>query len=174
MLNIQYVEGDLFECVLAEQNKIRIIPHVCNNRGAWGKGFVLPLGRQFPAARTAYQQWALGQPLDDDLEILTNPTRPFELGALQVVEGASKVFVANMVAQVFGGKRPLFYNSLVRCMDELADVAAHTFKEPYVFMCPLFGSGLAGGDWAIIEKLIEDCWCRRDKEVIVCLYNPKE
>jgi hypothetical protein len=39
-------------------------------------------------------------------------------------------------------------------------------------ICPMFGSGLAGGDWNFVEKLIEDCWLRRDIPVTVC-YLPQ-
>jgi hypothetical protein len=34
--------------------------------------------------------------------------------------------------------------------------------------CPKFGSGLAGGNWAFIEDLIEDIWGKYS----VTVYNP--
>lgn len=36
---IKYQEGDLFPVVAAEPSAV-VIPHVCNNQGGWGSGFL--------------------------------------------------------------------------------------------------------------------------------------
>lgn len=148
---IKYIEGDLFKG-LSETERI-LLPHICNNRRAWGAGFVLPLGHNFPAARDAYLNWASSVTLN-----------PFELGRTQFVEIKESLSVANMVAQTLGGKRPLFYNHLAVCME---DVAQYAINSKSKIICPMFGSGLAGGDWNFIEKLIEDSWLKRGLNVTV-------
>ena len=49
-------------------------------------------------------------------------------------------------------------------MDAVAEFA---IDENARIVCPMFGSGLAGGNWLFIEKLIEDCWLDRLIEVTV-------
>ncbi len=51
---ISYVVGD---ATALQGEGPKIIAHVCNDAGGWGKGFVLPLARRWPQTRTAYKTW---------------------------------------------------------------------------------------------------------------------
>ena len=35
----------------------KIIAHICNDLGGWGKGFVLAISRRWPEPERAYRQW---------------------------------------------------------------------------------------------------------------------
>lgn len=160
MTKIHYVEGDLFAGIQPAEETI-YLAHVCNCEGAWGAGFVVPLGRRFPAARDAYKQCA-GPGYIGSLK----------LGKTQFVDVQDeqpKVVVANMVAQVLGGQRPLYYNYLAICMEQVAAQAVPLMEKGVAvrIICPMFGAGLAGGDWNIIEKLIWDTWIRPGLSVTV-------
>ncbi len=146
MTTTKFVEGDLFAAL--DRNKKILLPHVCNNVGAFGAGFVVPLGRAFPVVRNEY------------LAGYSN----FSLGDTQFVKVDENLTVCNMIAQTLGGMRPLFYNKLVSCMEEVAQRAVDTDAE---IVCPAFGGGLAGGYFKFIEQLIEDCWCKRSIPVTV-------
>lgn len=157
-MTIKYVEGDLFGPLLASREMATIIlPHVCNDKGAWGAGFVVPLGRTFPKAKEEYTNWAKHQDLYEDMEQF-----PFKMGETQFVEVRTgeppMIFVCNMVAQTLGGKRPLFYNHLARCMDSVANFAPRQSNPRIV--APMLGAQLAGGRWDFVEELIGDCWLR--------------
>lgn len=156
---MRYIEGDLFaHTPLADC--VTVIPHVCNSIGAWGAGFVLPLAKHYPAAREAY---------------LTMKERP--LGVTVLVPIGDDVVIANMIAQegvgpTFTGKGknqkmipPIRYEALETCMLHVQEAAKHMQKEgkkPRI-ACPMFGAGLAGGDWPKIEGMIRTLW---DKEGI--------
>jgi O-acetyl-ADP-ribose deacetylase (regulator of RNase III) len=43
-----------------EGDGAKIIAHVCNDIGAWGKGFVLALSRHWSAPEEAFRKWASG------------------------------------------------------------------------------------------------------------------
>lgn len=152
---IKYINGDLFDNILDEPT---IIAHVCNDKGGWGRGFVVPLAQRFPITREEYMRWS--------------KTSTFERGNVQFVPVPAdhKLVVANMVAQTLGGERPVYYNALAKCMDKVREWAASANCTKII--CPMFGAGLAGGDWNFIEKLIEDCWLRAGLEVTVC-YLPQ-
>ena len=157
---IKYVEGDLFENipVTATQNlgdQVTVIAHVVNLLGKWGAGFVIPLAEHYPKMKEAYLAW-YAQKGERAPEVKWQP--PFVLGQTQLVQLDCNLYGANMLAQTLGGERPLFYNSLASAMDRVLFQLSHHSKLHII--CPMFGAGLAGGDWNFVEKLIEDCWLR--------------
>lgn len=165
MKKINYVNGDLFDNI--PESPI-VIAHVCNDKGAWGAGFVIPLADHFPTSKHCYLEWHKnGSPVQGALS-----TEFCKRGGTQFVETEGNVWVANMVAQTLGGERPLFYNDLALCMDRVAYFVFSQLENKGEIICPMFGSGLAGGDWNFVEKLIEDCWTRKDIDVTVC-YLPQ-
>lgn len=156
---IKHVVGDLFEYVDSEERDV-VIPHITNNIGAWGAGFVVPLGRRFPKAQMEY--------------LNSKPT----LGVNQWVNvennGEKNIWVANMCSQhgitskSTGGRehvnsKPIRYAALVDCMRNVHEGSKH-IRENVIF-APKFGSGLAGGNWDLIEELIEEIWS--DHEVTI-------
>jgi len=182
---MNYIEGDLFEGL----TKIRgdgtvVIAHVCNCEGKMGAGFVVPLEHAYPKNKQAYIQWHEGKhsaEISESLGINVRSTGPCALGETQFVQVLDqrqvhdaqypRVIVANMVAQTLGGKRPLYYNHLVRCMTQVATLAGKTDllwagKTDLHIICPMFGGGLAGGDWRFIHGLIEDTWQREKSDLI--------
>ena len=178
-MSIKYRYGDLFEIEKTFDEPI-VIAHVCNNQGKWGSGFVIPLGRKYPLAKYEYLDWyhEHAETPDYQKKVTGLPYKTivyedvfFELGNLQVVEVyPDKRYVANMVAQELGGFRPLFYNHLCKCMDEVANLIKDE-ELPNKIIAPQFGAGLAGGNWHIIKELINDCWCRNGIDVTIVRYE---
>lgn len=97
-MKIKYVEGDLFAAVAADEGNRIVIPHVCNNQGGWGSGFVVPLGRIYPVAQKSYLAWHKG--VQYVTPEIVKVTGKFDLGQTQFIQvSAPDLFVANMVAQ---------------------------------------------------------------------------
>lgn len=129
-----------------------VIAHICNDVGAWGAGFVVPLAARWPAARDQYLAWReAGRWVDPDGE-----EHLFMLGMVQFVDVGGGVTVANMIAQTGLGRPrlavpPLRYNALGKC---LAKVGAHAARNGARVHMPRIGTGLAGGTWTRIGSLI--------------------
>lgn len=154
---IKYIEGDLFDAVKNHDGpETIIIPHVCNSKSAWGAGFVLPLANAFPETRGNFLAWSRTHENTDSV----THTGPYQLGHVQFVRVKPKIVVANMVAQTLGGNRPLSYKYLGRCMERVSSFCDSITKHDDVprIVAPMFGSGLAGGNWNFIEQMIEDHW----------------
>jgi O-acetyl-ADP-ribose deacetylase (regulator of RNase III) len=143
---IEYLVGDATEPV-GEGNKI--IAHICNDIGAWGAGFVVPLGKKYPLVKSSYLAWAVKEELI-----------PFRLGRMKLVPVAwtafvSHVFVANMIAQEGcgwnNGVPPIRYNALEDC---LAELVLHARSLNASVHMPRIGCGLGGGTWSEVELLI--------------------
>lgn len=155
MDNIQYIEGDATYPI---GHGPIIIPHICNDIGAWGRGFVLSLSKRWPHVEHAYRQWhqrAAG--------------KPFVLGEVDFVKADEKITVANMIAQ--HGLRsninpePIKYDSLILCLAEVRRCARDIGARIHM---PQIGSGLAGGDWKRIESIIYSELS--SKGIPVCVY----
>ncbi|MEX3101111.1 MULTISPECIES: Appr-1-p processing protein [unclassified Streptomyces] len=73
MPEITYTRGD---ATTPSVKGVKVIAHVCNDSGGWGKGFVLSLSRRWPQPEAAYRAW---HRIDAALERLAVPVR--DLGA---------------------------------------------------------------------------------------------
>jgi O-acetyl-ADP-ribose deacetylase (regulator of RNase III) len=58
MTSIQYLQGD---AISPQAKGPKIIAHVCNDQGRWGKGFVLALSASWPEPEQAYRKWSRGR-----------------------------------------------------------------------------------------------------------------
>ncbi|MFE5719182.1 macro domain-containing protein [Streptomyces erythrochromogenes] len=135
----------------------KIIAHVCNDLGGWGKGFVLAVSKRWPEPEAAYRAWHRGR-----------SGNGFGLGAVQVVRVKPDVWVANMVGQrgmrTGSGGPPIRYDALARCLDALAGHAVELGASVHM---PRIGCGLAGGSWPRVEPLVTGALCERGVAVTV-------
>jgi O-acetyl-ADP-ribose deacetylase (regulator of RNase III) len=157
-MRLRIVRGD---ATVPQARANRIIAHVCNDVGAWGKGFVLAISRRWPEPEREYRRWHRGRAAND-----------FGLGAVQLVAVSPSVWVANMVAQ-HGLRRtglgpPIRYDAVERCLHVVADHA--TRLEASVHM-PRIGCGLAGGKWEEIKPIIVRTLCGRSIATTVYDYD---
>ncbi|MFF7990351.1 macro domain-containing protein [Kitasatospora xanthocidica] len=144
MAEITYVRGD----ATAPLGKgVKVIAHVCNDLGGWGKGFVLALSRRWPEPEAAYRRWHRERAKND-----------FGLGALQLVRVERYVWVANLVGQ--RGTRtgrssgvPVRYEAIDAGLAALGGRALELGASVHM---PRIGCGLAGGRWERVEPLVTD------------------
>ena len=166
-MNIKYHKGDLFN-MLPDHHGV-VIPHVCNNMGGWGRGFVVALSKRWPDGLSPehnYRHWYASRGVKAASHA-ANGTIPFELGQVQFCKTTdTNITVANMIAQngtvSDHNLKPIRYAALVSCMQQVSD---HCHCQE--IHAPKFGSALAGGNWELIEELIEELWCGRGLSVHV-------
>jgi O-acetyl-ADP-ribose deacetylase (regulator of RNase III) len=160
MAGIHYTTGD---ATTPSVKGPKLIAHVCNDRGGWGRGFVLALSARWPEPEKAYRKWYRERSTND-----------FGLGAVQVVpvHERHRIWVANMIGQhgVKTGSAgpPVRYDAIDRCLAKLAEHALEL--EASVHM-PRIGCGLAGGKWERIEPLVSARLCDLDISVTVYDHN---
>ncbi|WP_329362598.1 macro domain-containing protein [Streptomyces sp. NBC_00669] len=141
MGEIVYVRGD----ATAPQGKgVKVIAHVCNDQGGWGKGFVLAVSRRWPEPETAYRRWHRERARND-----------FGLGGVQLVRVGTYTWVANMVGQrgIRTGSKgvPVRYEAIGTALGSLAERALELGASVHM---PRIGCGLAGGKWERVEPLV--------------------
>ncbi|HEX5597082.1 MAG TPA: macro domain-containing protein [Micromonosporaceae bacterium] len=135
----------------------KIIAHVCNDIGGWGKGFVLAISRRWPEPERDYREWHRGRAGND-----------FGLGAVRLVQVQPDIWVGNMIAQrgikTGSAGPPIRYEAVERCLRILAEQAAEMDASVHM---PRIGCGLAGGRWSKIEPIIVRTLCVNDVATII-------
>lgn len=135
---INYVKGDATQ---PQGTGTKFITHICNDDGGWGAGFTRALSSRWKEpeehyrglrARNLGDVWAV--PIDD----------------------VKDTVVVNMIAQRGyrrpGNLTPLRYEALEKCLSSLVEIAVRNKASVHM---PKIGAGLGGGDWNVIEKIIE-------------------
>lgn len=154
MSGITYIRGD---ATAPSVKGAKVIAHVCNDIGGWGKGFVLAVSRRWPEPEAAYRAWHRDRARND-----------FALGAVRLVQVERHVWVANMIGQRgirTGGKGvPVRYEAIDAALDRLAGHASALRASVHM---PRIGCGLAGGTWSRVEPLVDERLARRGIPVTV-------
>ncbi|MFJ2395728.1 MULTISPECIES: macro domain-containing protein [unclassified Streptomyces] len=156
MSGIMYVRGD---ATVPSVKGVKLIAHVCNDIGGWGRGFVLALSRRWPEPEKAYRAWHRDRAHND-----------FGLGAAQFVQVEPYVWVANLIGQrgIRRGSKgvPVRYEAIDAALERLADRAVALDASVHM---PRIGCGLAGGTWSRVEPLITQRLVQR--EIAVTVYD---
>jgi O-acetyl-ADP-ribose deacetylase (regulator of RNase III) len=157
---ISYVTGD---ATVPRGTGPRIIAHVCNDRGSWGRGFVVALSLRWTAPEAAYRAW-----------YQERKTNGFRLGAVQLVPVGGSIVVANMIGQHGVRLRrppdeppPVRYEAIGEALATLGEKALALSASVHM---PRIGCGLAGGQWELVEPLIQQHLCER--RISVTVYDP--
>lgn len=139
-MKITYIKGD---ATYPQGDGLKILPHVCNNIGAWGAGYVLALSKRWKEPEAAYR---------------SIPVDELHLGRVDFISVEEDIIVANMVGQEGigrnkDGKVPIRYAAVLEALKKVNQVAVELNATLHM---PRIGCGLAGGSWDIIELIIKE------------------
>ncbi|MEV0731352.1 macro domain-containing protein [Polymorphospora sp. NPDC051019] len=154
MIPLRFLKGD---ATSPQAKGPKVIAHVCNDLGGWGRGFVLAVSRRWPEPERDFRDWHRHRARND-----------FGLGATRLVRVTPDTWVANMVGQrgIRTGSKgpPIRYEAVERCLTALADQALALTASVHM---PRIGCGLSGGTWSRIEPIVTRTLCERDVPVTV-------
>jgi len=126
------------------EGELAVIFHICNDVGAWGRGFVVPLGQRYPVAKQAYQQ-----------------QHPKLLGTCSYASITADLVIVNAIGQHelkanrLTKEPPIRYDAVEQAMLKSMAAIKQVFGDrKFSYHMPKIGCGLAGGQWTIIKELI--------------------
>lgn len=131
-----YVKGDLFKSVET------LIAHGCNAQGVMGAGVARVIKEKYPSAYESY--------------VAHKKKFGLEMGRVIFAKSEDRV-IANCITQKkFGsdGKKYVDYDAIREAMVQVN--AYCRVKKLNSFAMPKIGAGLGGGDWSVIEKIIDE------------------
>lgn len=123
-----------------------LIAHQVNLQGVMGAGLAKQIRDRYPIV---YKQYRTAVQL-----------KQLKLGSVQIVSpiADNNFWVANIAAQVDYGREPgkcyTNYEAIAKALSWLRDW--QVFASQPVYLPYLMGAGLAGGDWSVIERLIQE------------------
>ncbi|WP_435261969.1 macro domain-containing protein [Tenacibaculum sp. nBUS_03] len=137
---IKYIKGDATTPI---GNDKKIIVHVCNDIGGWGKGFVLAISKKWKKPEEEYREWYKSE-------------ESFELGAVQFVKVENNLWIANLIGQHKirkdnKGIPPIRYEAIEQGLKKVKEKAKELNASVHM---PRIGCGLAGDSWDKIEPII--------------------
>ena len=133
---IKYVQGDLFT------TEADIIAHGCNCRGGFGSGVAGQIALKYPKARHSYLD-----KFEED---------GWYLGDIQPVLQWDGKYIVNCATQFAYLPRGICHADYDGVRLSMERLKAFAQGKGLSVAIPKIGAGLAGGDWAIIEKIISD------------------
>lgn len=158
MRSIQYVIGDATD---PGGSGNKVIAHICNDIGGWGKGFVTAISKRWKQPEQAYRDWYKSK-------------QNFLLGESQFIQVTEDTWVANMIAQRDIrynkiGNPPIRYDALSKSLESLGEFSIQINASVHM---PRIGCGLAGGSWDKIEPIIQQQLSSKSIEVFVYDFQP--
>lgn len=153
MREIKYIKGDATSPI---SEKSKIIVHICNDVGGWGKGFVMAISKKWKLPEQKYREWFKNK-ID------------FELGKVQFVQVEDDLWIANLIGQHKinkdeNGEAPIRYNAIEEGLEAVSFFAKENNLSVHM---PRIGCGLAGGKWEVIEPIILKTLSANELEVTV-------
>lgn len=133
---IVYEQGDILK------SKEMVIAHGCNCRGGFGSGFAKSVAVDYPQVKEGY--------------LHRHNTRGWKLGEVQLInvgDGSGRVFANCTTQDKYGRPDQGPYVSYPAVREVIRQLV---ISFPQGFAMPKIGAGLAGGNWDIIEQIIEE------------------
>jgi O-acetyl-ADP-ribose deacetylase (regulator of RNase III) len=155
---IKHIKGNLLDF----PSGINIIVHSCNTKNVFGAGIAKSIKDEYPAAYEA--------------DTLASSKGENKLGYMSYANVSGGKKVVNLYTQAgFGAEtRQVDYEAFYIAISRLRDALEQAHKEgrkyvlgfPYKISC-----GLAGGDWEIIQTMIEQVFEPSSIETFIVNYN---
>lgn len=153
------IEGDLLD------TPFQIIAHQVNCLGVMGAGLAKNLRQKYPELYTVYNEYCKLNDYDSDL-----------LGNSLLYDAPDGKIVVNLFGQYNYGKdrRYTDYDALEKAVkDAIRTIYCDAMKEDGIQFCIAIpyglGCGLAGGDWEIVKKILEDI--EKEENVLFIAYQ---
>ena len=163
-MNYQEIDGDLI--TLAKAGTFDVIAHGCNCHSTMGAGIAPQMAKAFGCDKFEMERWGstvskLGN--IDYQHFVLGENATWSLEDAKNNRFDKELTVVNAYTQFNYGRNhadgdaiPFSYEAFTLCMKKMNNI----FKGKHIGL-PKIGAGLAGGDWSLIEKIInkelKDC-----------------
>ena len=137
-----------------------VIVHFCNCLGAMG-GLAGAIARKWPIVKESYLK-----SLEDREQQVGH--KVFALGGIDIIRVEKPLWVINAFTQYnFGSGRHTEYAAVLSCLRSVE----RTAQGLDIYLPYMVGCGLGGGDWSIVQKIIEKTFENYGGNVYICKHE---
>ena len=158
-LPIRVLHGNVLE---PRNGGKKIICQLVNDKAVkWGGGIARKIARRFPDAEEAFTEQVIKIPQRDRLghTIFTSASEDLTIASLIGQEGYGPSLLPR-----------IRYTALRNCLEQVANRAASMGASIHM---PKIGTGSAGGNWSVVEEMLDDVMVRAGLFVTVYDVPPK-
>ena len=156
---IRYVHGDALE---PRGEGVKLLCQLVNDRARkWGGGIARQTACKYPVAELDFSAW------------ITDISRRERLGRVHFASPEEGLIVSSLVAQAGFGPSTvprIRYRALETALEKVASFVVGNSASVHM---PRIGTGAAGGNWDMIEDMIEEIFTSSGVEVTVYDLPPK-
>ena len=146
---MKIIKGNLLD--LADQGKFDVIIHGCNCFNAMGGGIARQIAERYPEVEAADNLTEKGSKKKLGTTDVVVVTRPFKFLGITIPLLSKSFVVFNAYTQYNPGA-DFNYEAIRDCFRLIKDsISGIGMKIAY----PMIGAGIAGGDWNVISKIID-------------------
>ncbi|WP_421783406.1 ImmA/IrrE family metallo-endopeptidase [Kiloniella litopenaei] len=157
---IRFIHGNALE---PRGDGLKIVCQMVNDKALrWGGGIARLSATKFPKAQKEFTR---------DIQLIPSNER---LGCIHFSSEQDDIIIASLVAQAGFGRSSfprIRYGALKTCLDQLVQKAKVLSASVHM---PRIGAGSAGGEWNVIEELIEDSLVNAAVNVTIYDLPPKK
>lgn len=154
--SLSYLHGDVLS---PRGSGARLILMLVNDVARrWGGGLARSAAERFPTAERDFSEWIQNVPKNE------------RLGQMRLADVGQGIALASLVSQEgFGpsNKPRIRYSALATALDRVGEIALTRGASVHM---PRLGTGGAGGNWQVVEQIIEEALVARNINTIV--YDP--
>ncbi len=161
---VKVVKGDLVK--RAKEGCYDVIVHGCNTHVRMGSGIAPQIANTFEGVREADEQFPIAK------------GSKMRLGhySYAVPQNSFDPVVINAYTQHFFRTKPdgspaVDYDAIKAVFEQLNVDVPETYGDAHVIGIPQIGAGLAGGDWEIIQNIIDEV--SPDLNIELVIYSPE-
>ena len=140
-----YISDDMLDYC----NSLDIICHGCNTKNIMGAGLALQIKTRYPGAFEADRE-----AFNTGKAVLGS----YSVFSFKDTNTSRQKHIVNMYIQdrlASNGSRALNYEAIYKCFEKLYDDIKKSEQENFKIGIPKIGCGLAGGNWDIVQLMIE-------------------
>lgn len=133
-----------------------VIVHFCNCLGAMG-GLAGAIASKWPIVKESYLKY-----------LKEKESNVFAIGGIDIVRVEKPLWVINAFTQYdFGSGRRTEYSAVINALEKVRREAISLD----IYLPYMVGCGLGGGDWSIVQKIIEKTFENYGGNVYICKHE---
>lgn len=148
---------------LLQMHDINVILHVCNlYSGKMGAGIAKQIAEMYPAVLNADKRTSSGD---------VSKLGTYSWAKVEGLYGKKTIFNIYAMKGIGTHERQLHYEALYKVLEDIFIIVSRSNQNLVVGVPKFMGCALAGGNWHIVNAMLESLWMNSKCKLVVVDFN---